>query len=426
MFRATLPNEFTLMYTTPDDEFYSLNNEEDYQALHKLHLSKSVKVFIIEKPIEIPAPETQQKDNEEVQMEEIIEGSDSHVSATSLSFEESEKHSDLEIRSEASSARSKRIDQGEDIMESIQRKLSLEESDKQSDLEIRSEPSSARSNRIDRSEHPMEDIMELIQRKCEDRLAEIPDVKPEQEVQIKNLVRETIQEQMSSIVGQVKETLLKEGFIQNRTIPNQVPVQNLPQSVPQNPQNLQNYQYPVRYYPVYQQYSLVSPSYNPYPYQQQTQPQRRPSQVHNSFAQSQEGLNNSQIFNNSQDMSIRDDGRIPIPQTQPDFIDKVMNMIVELPSKAVDFVDNLARKIEGDPVVICAEGRYPKSVVDKGNYLKEIFRDADRKELLDFVERFPKEMSLNQIAEIWIAQRQSQQLAGVQNNNTNNNNNNTQ
>jgi len=339
---------------TPDDEVYSLNTEEEYENLRSLQYSKPIKVFIIAKPSELSLAEVQPKEQEELQIEEI-EGSDSHIEAMSLSLEESDKQ---------------------------------DRNSENHEMEIRSESSA----KEEQQENSIEDLIGKLQRNCEAKLSEVPDLKPDQESQIKGLVQATIQEQMNAIVSQVKETLLKEGLIHQQ--PNNVPYNNNMMRPPQQMMPQPPSQYPGQYYPYYQQpYPQgVQPVYARYP---PVQPNNQP---HVNLGPRPE--ERRQSFSNPQ--------QIPNRENEPDFLDKVMNMIVELPGKAVDFVDNIARKIEGDPLVVCAEGRYSKSVVDKAGFLKEVFSDADKKELLDFVERFPKEIPLNQIADLWMAQKQAQ------------------
>jgi len=70
----------------------------------------------------------------------------------------------------------------------------------------------------------------------------------------------------------------------------------------------------------------------------------------------------------------------------------------EFPEKAAGFADNIAHQITGDPYVEVPEGRYPKSIVEKASQLKEFFPESERKELLEFVTKFPKEITLDEIA----------------------------
>jgi len=88
-------------------------------------------------------------------------------------------------------------------------------------------------------------------------------------------------------------------------------------------------------------------------------------------------------------------------ERSPSLLRKVKNAFVEFPGKAADFVDNLTQKMSGDPYVECAEGRYPKSVVAKVEELMEVFSDAEKKELLDFVSKLPKEFPLFQCGDLF-------------------------
>jgi ElaB/YqjD/DUF883 family membrane-anchored ribosome-binding protein len=81
-----------------------------------------------------------------------------------------------------------------------------------------------------------------------------------------------------------------------------------------------------------------------------------------------------------------------------EFPEKASKALGDFPEKAANFVDNVAHQISGNPYVEVLEGRYPKNVVEKANQLKEFFPESDKKELLEFVTKFPKEISLDEIA----------------------------
>ncbi len=81
-----------------------------------------------------------------------------------------------------------------------------------------------------------------------------------------------------------------------------------------------------------------------------------------------------------------------------EFPEKASKALGDLPEKAANFVDNVAHQISGNPYVEVLEGRYPKNVVERANQLQDFFPDSDKKELLDFVTKFPKEISLDEIA----------------------------
>jgi len=84
-----------------------------------------------------------------------------------------------------------------------------------------------------------------------------------------------------------------------------------------------------------------------------------------------------------------------------DFFNTFTNKLLQLPSSTVSFADNLAQKISGDPYVLVEEGKYPKSVVDKANQLKTIFPDQDNKEMLEYIQRLPKEITVEQVASLY-------------------------
>jgi ElaB/YqjD/DUF883 family membrane-anchored ribosome-binding protein len=81
-----------------------------------------------------------------------------------------------------------------------------------------------------------------------------------------------------------------------------------------------------------------------------------------------------------------------------EFPEKASKALNEFPEKAANFVDNVAHQISGNPYVEVLEGRYPKNIVERANQLQEFFPESDKKELLDFVTKFPKEISLDEIA----------------------------
>jgi hypothetical protein len=81
--------------------------------------------------------------------------------------------------------------------------------------------------------------------------------------------------------------------------------------------------------------------------------------------------------------------------------------------------DTLSQKMSGDPYVVCAEGRYPKSVVERGYRLKEIFVEEDTKSILEFVSHMPKESSLEQLADVFAAYKQMKEKPENQENQEN-------
>lgn len=80
----------------------------------------------------------------------------------------------------------------------------------------------------------------------------------------------------------------------------------------------------------------------------------------------------------------------------------IKGKVVDLPGKAMHALDEWSNKIEGDPYVVIEEGRYPQSVVDKANGLKEVFADESLKTLLDFICRYPRTANLEQLAHAFL------------------------
>jgi len=94
------------------------------------------------------------------------------------------------------------------------------------------------------------------------------------------------------------------------------------------------------------------------------------------------------------------------------FFNKIKNIgkvVAELPGKAKNALEDWGNKIEGDPHVIIEEGRYPRSVVDKATSLREVFLDESLKTLLDFVSRYPRNATLEQLAHAFLFKDQQQQ-----------------
>jgi hypothetical protein len=87
----------------------------------------------------------------------------------------------------------------------------------------------------------------------------------------------------------------------------------------------------------------------------------------------------------------------------------IKGKVVDLPGKAMNALDEWSNKIEGDPYVVIEEGRYPKSVVDKANELKEVFVEEDMKTLLDFISKYPRTANLEQLAHAFLFKDQQDQ-----------------
>jgi len=90
----------------------------------------------------------------------------------------------------------------------------------------------------------------------------------------------------------------------------------------------------------------------------------------------------------------------------------IKGKVVDLPGKAMNALDDWSHKIEGDPYVVIEEGRYPQSVVDKANGLKEVFIEENLKTLLDFIYRYPRTANLEQLAHAFLFKDQQNQDQG--------------
>jgi hypothetical protein len=87
--------------------------------------------------------------------------------------------------------------------------------------------------------------------------------------------------------------------------------------------------------------------------------------------------------------------------SKPEFIDSVAKTLLKLPNTATSMADNFIHKLNGDPYILTAEGRYPKSVLEKANQLKTIFPEEDKKEMLEYIQKLPKEIQIEQAASLY-------------------------
>ena len=182
---------------------------------------------------------------------------------------------------------------------------------------------------------------------------------PSTQENVRKIVRETLKEQIPYIISQVKDSFIREGLI---SVPHSNVYyygQNQPMRAPQHNWNRMGYQ----------------------PYQNlenRQQPQNiRPQQL--------------------EQVDLR-------PQSEEnDFIGSMLKTLSAIPNKAIEVVDNLAQKIEGDPYVMLNEGKYTRSTFDKVEKLREIFPEEQRKVLLDFVQDLPRAMPIDQIADLFVS-----------------------
>jgi len=84
-----------------------------------------------------------------------------------------------------------------------------------------------------------------------------------------------------------------------------------------------------------------------------------------------------------------------------ELIDTVTKTILNLPNSATSMADAFVRKLSGDPYILTEEGRYSKSALEKVNQLKVIFPEGEKKEMLEYVQRLPKELSVEQVASLY-------------------------
>jgi len=363
----TLPQRYTLSCSTPDGQIISLNSQEDYEVLKNRNYKKPVKIFIIAEPETSTLELTQENSSpEEVNIE--FETSQNQVFSGTLDLEE--KIKDLEIQECVSIAQEGIYTSYYKMPEeTIDSKEDPSHNDKINSILFSKEGSLENDRKLANSfyyEPPRDLEQECLQKTREANRAL-------NETEIKNIVRETIEQQMPVMYAQFKQALLNEGFIQR------------PSSYPTGQQQQQQ---PI--YPSYN-YSYQPPQY----YHQQPQPQYYQAR-HIPQRYYQQHIPHPQYYQQKQE------------QENPDLFGKVMNVISYLPGKAVNMVDNFAKIIEGDPYIDIPEGKYPRSVVDRVIHLKQLFPEAPKKDLLEFVQRFPKETSLDQLIEYWSCSRRQQ------------------
>jgi len=105
----------------------------------------------------------------------------------------------------------------------------------------------------------------------------------------------------------------------------------------------------------------------------------------------------TKIFGETVDVGGQNEGK----EDKGEFLGSMTKTLNNLSSQASSMADTLAHKLTGDPYVLTAEGRYPRSAVDKVSQLQLIFPEGDKKEMLDFVQKLPKEISIEQVASLY-------------------------
>jgi hypothetical protein len=203
-----------------------------------------------------------------------------------------------------------------------------------------------------------------------------------QEEQVRRIVRETLEEQMPFIMARLKE----DASIQ----------ESLKSDVPEQKKPHQSFWNQIGLYPYYQSILQSIPDEMKVAQSQAQVQEEKIAEVPEVPEVVKENNEHEQ-----EEVEERKEGK-----PSPKLLTKVKKAFVEFPMKAADFVDNLTHKISGDPYVECAEGKYPKSVVEKVESLKEVFEDADKKEMLDFVSKLPKDIPLFQIGDLFAIHKQ--------------------
>lgn len=213
--------------------------------------------------------------------------------------------------------------------------------------------------------------------------------------QIRRIVKETLKDQLPNIISQVKEALLKE-------LQASQPVMPVIEKI-EMPAELLEVQRP----PVVEKIEVPAELL-----EVQQPPVVEEIEVPREVLEAMDRIEMREPENIEQLVE-----RVPEKRKESNqFVEKVKNFgkslkanLFGLPGAAKNAIEDFSQKMEGDPLVQCEEGRYPKSVVDKAAELNEIFPEEQRKNLLDLVYRCPRHATLTQLADYYIRRGEPQQ-----------------
>jgi hypothetical protein len=195
---------------------------------------------------------------------------------------------------------------------------------------------------------------------------------PNQEEHIRKIVKEAIREELPSIMAQLKEEILKELR----------PVQPVVQAP------VQPYVQQVR--PV----EVVSKVEEKKVHVEPEEPHvERPRRI---FYQGEHDEENHEV---------------PVlkNETNPlmDQVKKLGNVLRLFPEKAKGFIEDLT--VIGDPYTVTEHGKYQKSVVDKANGMKELFPEEELKMFLDLVNKYSRQVTLEQMINVYLNKDEPQE-----------------
>jgi len=88
----------------------------------------------------------------------------------------------------------------------------------------------------------------------------------------------------------------------------------------------------------------------------------------------------------------------------------IKDQVSELPNKTKEAFDTLSQRVSGDPYMETQYGRYPESVVKKALLMNEIFPEEERKVLLEFVKRYSRVVTLEQLANLYLMKDEVQDV----------------
>lgn len=341
MFHANLPANFSVFYYDSNNNKIILSSQEDYELLLDSNQSGAIKLFVSDVDESPRMKEENMSDSEIIDKpEEKSEGSESEK------IEKQDNSIDFEVLSapltpqenlskEGSEDQQKELSfSDEEIME--ERKENMEEP---KGIE---EPESPRKG--DEVYENM--ISSTVESRIYDSVKSLNEVPEEQDARLREIVQETVKQQMPFIMGELEERLSRRGSIDKESQcnwnPNDVSMRS----------NVSCMKQPVRY--VGEKTGFLE--------------------------------------------EIKAFGR------------NLATHLKELPDAAMEVLDDLSQIIEGDPNIPFAGRRYPRSVVEKAKKMNEIFDDTDIKVLLKYLMTLPRDYTLNQVIELYIRQMEKEEM----------------
>lgn len=234
-----------------------------------------------------------------------------------------------------------------------------------------------------------------------------------QDEMIRKLVLQTVGDQMPFIIAQVKEAVMKDLQQVNSSAPAVVQISdNLEKEVLQKIEQQQIKREEIKYPEIEEKPKVeIVPAV--------VEEERKIAHNDNdNFHKSEVEVNFVAQDVDAQVEKPRNEEKSSIFDHVKKFGADIKKHISEIPNVAKAAIDELSGKNEDkDPIVQIEEGRYPKSVVEKAINLQEFFPEANKKELLDFIIRFPNYATLEQLADAYLRKDEVQPPVVVESNN---------